>query len=173
MRRVKYQTAGSTNRYEIYPHSAYIVAARLVPIAAVTKMGALLYTSEAPEQDGDTIGKLPLAIDANGAHDNWVMDGAGILCMKGIYAYIEGTTNNDEAYLFVRFVDRRHFCPAFPRVEGGLVECWDEARNEGKTTEDPEYDPYLTDFTVFIRENPEEPVEEPSGGDAVVGEPIA
>ena len=48
-------------------------------------------------------------------------------------------------------------CCAFPSVNDGLVECWDKARNEGLNPGDPGYQPYLDNFTYYVRENPEDP----------------
>lgn len=169
-RRVTYTAAG-LERYEVYPHSAYVLSARLVSVGSTNQFSSLLLTSEAPSQDGDDIPRIPLYIDFNGRSDS-VDYPRGVLFMKGIYAKTEAATDGDEAYLEVIFVDRRHFCDAFPRVEGSIVDCWNEARNKGVSVNDPTYDPYLTDFTFYERDNPENPVDEPTDGDSSQAEPI-
>ena len=128
---VSVTTAGTIVRYEVYPDACYILSARLVPAIGVTEFQVTIYTSPSPDNPLDYESKIPLYVDPSGRPDDYrAGDGVGaaaMFCENGIYAACDATTNGDDAYLQVRFVPRKQFCPAFPYPEETLLECWEEA----------------------------------------------
>ena len=170
VRRVTY-TAANTEKYEVYPHSAYVLSARITPILSTNQFGVVIYTSESPDNVGDDIPKLALYADSAGSPDDMAY-APGLLFMKGIYAATESATDGDEAYLQVRFVDRRHYCLAYPSVHSGLIECWNEARNKGLSTSDSKYQEFLENFDFYERDNPANAAGVEELGDGTLGDPI-
>jgi len=165
VRRITYTAAGA-ERYEVFPNSAYVLSARLVGVGSTNQFTVVLFTSEAPTVAGtDDEPKLALYLDTNGRTDSFGSypphsDG-GIFFDNGIYAYTEGATDGDEAFLQVLYVPRLQYCAAFPYPEQSLLECW-EAAHPGV--------PIYENFWNYERDNPEAPVETPADGS--VGDPI-
>lgn len=167
-------------RYEVFPDAAYVLSVRLSPALGVTQFEVNLVTSPSPDTAGDDEGKIPLYVDIEGRPDHYVAgDGLGIGAMffeNGIYAVADATVAGDDAYLQVRYVPRKQFCPAFPYPEEGLTRCWDEAHNGGKTQEElkSEYIPIYTNFWNFERDSAEEDTGSSGGpsGTGVLGLPL-
>lgn len=153
-------TAAATERYEVYPHAAYLLSARLVPHPGVSEFSVTLYTSPDPDIAGDDEGKIPLYVDLDGRPDDYRVGdadgGGGVFFENGIYAATFAAVDGADAVLQVVFVPRRNYCPAFKRPEDSLRECWDAANNEGSKEGDPGYIPYKENFWDFERENPQE-----------------
>lgn len=174
-------TAAVQERYEIFQDACYVLSARLVPLVGVTEFSAILFTSPAPLIPADDEGKIPLYVDSNGRPDDYKAGGddqhGGVFFENGIYAATNAATDGDDAILQVRFVSRKHYCPAFPYPEQTLLACWDEAHNEGVSENDPNYIPFKENFWDFERENPEEDGGSSGGGGspggAALGVPLS
>ena len=153
-------TPGTLVRYEIYPNACYILSARLTPARNVTEFEATIYTSPAPDTALDAENKISLYVDTTGRPDDYIagdgLGGAAMFCENGIYVACDATTAGDDAYLQVRYVPRKQFCPAFPYPEETLQKCWDEAHNEGVPQESPDYIPIYENFWDSERDNAEE-----------------
>lgn len=146
-------------RYEVFPNACYLLSVRLSPAMGVTEFEVNIITSPSPDTAGDDEGKIPLYIDTEGRPDNYIAgDGLGtaaVFCENGIYAVADCTVAGDDAYLQVRFVPRKQFCPAFPYPEQTLQKCWEEA-HPGV--------PIYENFWDYERDNSEEDTGGSGGG---------